>query len=122
MLEVRHTWRFWAALTAVYAALIVLPHGLSFSQKEIVVFLLINVLVVASYRLLTLTGEWSLGHAVMVGVGAYATALISKRLGVPVPLSILCGASGGRRHRVSPQLSVVSDEGVLFPDRLIRRG
>ena len=93
MFEVRHTWRFWVTLAAVYAALIVLPHWLSFSQKEIVVFLVINVLVVASYRLLTLTGEWSLGHAVIVGVGAYASALISKRLGVPVPLSILCGAA-----------------------------
>ena len=36
--------------------LIVLPHLLSFSQKEIAVFLVINVLVVVSYRLLTLTG------------------------------------------------------------------
>lgn len=49
----------WAALAV---GLILLPHGLSFSQQEILVFLTINVLVVASYRLLTLTSEWSLGH------------------------------------------------------------
>ena len=63
------TWLLW--LVPLYALLIALPFGLSFSQKEIAVFLVINVLVVTSYRLLTLTGEWSLGHIVIVGCGAY---------------------------------------------------
>jgi len=72
--------------------LILLPHGLSFSQQELLVFLTINVLLVASYRLLTLTGEWSLGHVVFMGVGAYASALFSKALGLPVPLAMPLGA------------------------------
>lgn len=72
--------------------LVVLPHTLSYSQQEILVFLAINVLVVASYRFLALTGEWSLGHVVMMGVGAYASALASKRLGLPVPLAMASGA------------------------------
>ena len=67
------------------------PHGLSFSQQEILVFLTINVLLVTSYRLLTLTGEWSLAHVVIMGVGAYASALLTKHLGVYVPLSMLLG-------------------------------
>ena len=57
------------------AALLALPHGLSFSQQEILVFLTLNILLVSSYRLLTLTGEWSLAHVVIMGVGAYASAL-----------------------------------------------
>ncbi len=73
------------------AALITLPHGLSFSQQEILVFLTINILLVSSYRLLTLTGEWSLGHVVIMGVGAYASALFTKKLGIYVPVSILMG-------------------------------
>ncbi|MDA3858568.1 MAG: branched-chain amino acid ABC transporter permease [Roseovarius sp.] len=73
------------------AALVALPHGLSFSQQEILVFLTINILLVSSYRLLTLTGEWSLGHVVIMGVGAYASALLTKKLGVYVPVSILLG-------------------------------
>jgi branched-chain amino acid transport system permease protein len=81
------------AFVVLFLGLIALPHGLSFSQQEIVVFLVINVLVVASYRLLTLTGEWSLGHVVIVGVGAYASALFTKLAGVPVPLSMLLGAA-----------------------------
>jgi branched-chain amino acid transport system permease protein len=79
-------------LTLVGAALVALPHVLSFSQKEIAVFLLINILLVTSYRLLTLTGEWSLGHVVIMGVGGYASALLAKLAGVPVPLAMLLGA------------------------------
>lgn len=73
--------------------LIVLPHLLSFSQQEVLVLLVINVLLVCSYRLLTLTGEWSLAHAVIMGVGAYTSALVAKKLSVPVPLAMLAGAS-----------------------------
>jgi len=86
-------WRPALLLIAVYAGLIVLPHLLSFSQKEVAVFLMMNVLLVVSYRLLTLTGEWSLGHAVIMGAGAYASALYAKALGIPVPLSMLLGAA-----------------------------
>jgi branched-chain amino acid transport system permease protein len=74
-------------------ALIVLPHLLSISQQEILVLLVINVLLVSSYRLLTLTGEWSLAHVVIMGVGAYASALAAKEFGLTVPLSMLLGAS-----------------------------
>jgi branched-chain amino acid transport system permease protein len=81
------------AFALLAGALIVLPHFLSLSQQEILVLLVINVLLVASYRLLTLTGEWSLAHVVIMGVGAYASALAAKELGLPVPLSMLLGAS-----------------------------
>ncbi len=82
-----------AGLAVLFAGLIVLPHLLSLSQEEIAVFLLINVLLVTSYRVLTLTGEWSLGHVVIMGVGGYASALVSKAFGVPVPLAMPVGAA-----------------------------
>ncbi len=82
----------WALGGLLLLVLIVLPHLVSLSQQEILVLLVINVLLVASYRLLTLTGEWSLAHVVIMGVGAYGSALISKKLGVPVPISMLGGA------------------------------
>jgi branched-chain amino acid transport system permease protein len=81
-----------AAIAAAGIGLAVLPYGLSYSQQEILVFLVINVLLVSSYRLLTLTGEWSLGHVVIMGVGAYSSALLVKLLGVPVPIAMLLGA------------------------------
>ncbi len=76
----------WALLVA---GLLVLPHLLSYSQMEIAVLLVFNVLLVSSYRLMTLTGEWSLGHVVMMGIGAYASALLARRIGLPVPLSMI---------------------------------
>ena len=79
-------------LSVLVALLLALPHGLSISQQEILVFLTINVLLVSSYRLLTLTGEWSLGHVVIMGVGAYASALYTKQFGVFVPVSMVLGA------------------------------
>ena len=80
-------------LIGVYCLLGALPFLLSFSNQEILVFLVINILLVSSYRLLTLTGEWSLIHVVMMGVGAYASALLAKKLGMWVPLAMLSGAS-----------------------------
>lgn len=60
------------------AGLLVLPHSLPFHQQDLLIFLTINVLVVCSYRLVTLTGEWSLIHAVMMGVGGYTATLLFK--------------------------------------------
>jgi len=59
--------------------LLLLPHFLQFHHQDLLIFLTINVLVVASYRIVTLTGEWSLIHAVMMGVGGYTAALLFKQ-------------------------------------------
>jgi branched-chain amino acid transport system permease protein len=83
----------WALGLLLLAGLIVLPRVVTLSQQELLVLLVINVLLVASYRLLTLTGEWSLAHVVIMGVGAYGSALMSKELALPVPLAMLAGAS-----------------------------
>jgi branched-chain amino acid transport system permease protein len=83
----------WALGLLLLAGLIVLPRVVTLSQQELLVLLVINVLLVTSYRLLTLTGEWSLAHVVIMGVGAYGSALMSKELGIPVPLAMLVGAS-----------------------------
>lgn len=76
---------------AVAAGLVALPEFLSYSQQEILVFLAINILLVSSYRLLTLTGEWSLAHVAIMGVGAYTSALLTKAVGLYVPLGIIVG-------------------------------
>lgn len=75
------------------AILVFLPAFLSFSQQEVLVFLTLNILVVATYRVMTLTGEWSLGHVVIVGVGAYTSALLTKTFAIPVPLGMIVGGA-----------------------------
>ncbi len=67
-------------LIVLYAGLITLPHFLKFQHQDLLIFLVINILVVASYRIVTLTGEWSLIHVIMMGVGAYASALLALKL------------------------------------------
>lgn len=71
-------------LVALVAAL---PFLLGLYQTDVVIFLLINVIVAVSYRFITLTGEWSLGHVVLMGVGAYGSALAAKTLGISFWLS-----------------------------------
>jgi len=70
-----------AIVLAVLVVLSILPHYLKYHHQDFLIFLVVNVLVVVSYRLVTLTGEWSLIHAVMMGVGAYASAMLTKNLG-----------------------------------------
>lgn len=74
--------------TVLLIALIALPHFLKFQYQDLLVFLTINVLVVASYRIVTITGEWSLIHAVMMGVGGYTAALLFKHYDVSFWLTV----------------------------------
>ncbi len=77
----------------VAALLLALPFLVQTTQqREILVILMINAIIVVSYRLLTLTGEWSLAHIIMMGVGAYGSAILTKQLGLPIPLSMLLAA------------------------------
>lgn len=78
------------------AAMCALPFAVSEYEVEVLILFLINVLLAASYRLVTTTGDWSLSHIVLMGVGAYATALMAKLLGWPfwatLPLAGLAAA------------------------------
>ena len=82
-------------IAVILIALLALPHFLKYHHQDMLIFLVINVLVVASYRLVTLTGEWSLIHAVMMGVGAYTAALLFKHyeLAIWFTLPLAGGAS-----------------------------
>jgi len=70
------------------AVLIAAPHFLKFHHQDLLIFLTINVLVVASYRIVTLTGEWSLIHAVMMGVGGYTATLLFKNFEMAMWLTL----------------------------------
>ena len=74
----------------------ILPYFLKYHHQDFLIFLIINVLVVVSYRLVTLTGEWSLIHAVMMGVGAYASAILTKSFDLSFWLALpLAGVVAG---------------------------
>ncbi len=78
------------------AGLLTLPHFLGFHHQDLLIFLTINVLAVCSYRLVTLTGEWSLIHAVMMGVGAYTVALSANHFDLAIWFTLpLAGGVAG---------------------------
>lgn len=66
----------------------VAPFTASTYSVEVFILFLINLILVSSYRILTTTGDWSLAHVVMMGTGAYATALLSKWWDLPIFLTV----------------------------------
>lgn len=92
----KERWKPIAGIACVLVALAILPHHLKYHQQDFLIFLVINILVVSSYRLVALTGEWSLIHAVMMGVGAYTSGMLSKFLGISFWISMpLAGVAAG---------------------------
>lgn len=57
-------------------------------------FVLINMLVAQSINVLTgIAGQISLGHAGFMSIGAYGSALLVTKLGLPLPLSVTVAAA-----------------------------
>ncbi|MDX9741881.1 MAG: branched-chain amino acid ABC transporter ATP-binding protein/permease [Gammaproteobacteria bacterium] len=57
-------------------------------------FVAINILLAQSINLLTgITGQISLGHAGFFAIGAYASALLMKGAGLPLPVSVVVAAA-----------------------------
>ena len=83
-------------LTILAIVGIAVPFLLDYYYIDVLTMLLINILLVASFRLITLTGTWSLAHVPLMGAGAYASALITGSLGWPfwlsLPLSAIAAA------------------------------
>ncbi|QGU95665.1 branched-chain amino acid ABC transporter permease [Clostridium bovifaecis] len=53
----------------------------------------INVILAVSLNLITgFTGQFSLGHAAFMSIGAYASAVVTAKLGLPFPAGLLIGA------------------------------
>ena len=77
----------------VIAAMVALPFLIKPYLYSVLIGLLVNVIVVVSYRLITTTGEWSLGHVVIMGVGGYASALLMKQLDVSFWISVPAGGA-----------------------------
>lgn len=79
--------------------LISAPFAVSAYKVDLLTNLLINIILVSSFHLITTSGGWSLAHVPMMGCGAYATALLAGKLGVPfwvsLPLAALAAGLTG---------------------------
>ena len=81
-----------AGLVALLAVICILPSIVRPYQLDFLIFLFINIILVVSYRMIAITGEFSLAHAVIMGVGAYTSALLPISPWISMPLGGVAAA------------------------------
>ena len=90
----RKNWVKWGILAAPIVLLFLVPLFIT-SRYWLHVLIMMGVYIIAtaSWRYITTSGEWSFGHAALMGMGGYASTLLVMRLGLSwwlaMPLSIL---------------------------------
>jgi branched-chain amino acid transport system permease protein len=80
-----------AAPGAVVIALCIVPFFLRAYPIELLIMFFINAITVVSFRLIITTGGYNLGHWVLVGCGAYASAILGKSFGLPFAVALPLG-------------------------------
>jgi len=82
-----------AVAVALLAAAALLPFVTSDYYTAFGTEIAITVLMLSSYRIIVLTGEWSFAHVVLQGVGAYTAAILVKDFDWPFPVTLAAGAA-----------------------------
>ena len=59
--------------------------------ESVLIFAGINIIAAYSFYVPFKTGQISLGQAGFMGIGAYASGIITAKLGLPFPLGLLVG-------------------------------
>ncbi|MCG3206628.1 MAG: hypothetical protein FOGNACKC_00227 [Anaerolineae bacterium] len=84
------SWRFWLAAIGTILLFItprVVPNDYIF---RVIIAVIINIPLALSQNLITgFSGQLTLGQAAFYGIGAYTSALLVLRLGVPWPIALL---------------------------------
>ncbi|MDH5799077.1 MAG: branched-chain amino acid ABC transporter permease [Paracoccaceae bacterium] len=75
-------------ILVLLGGLVLAPFVLREYHVEIFILFFINVILISSYRVTAMTGDWTLSHVIFMGIGAYATALFTKLLGWPIWLTM----------------------------------
>jgi branched-chain amino acid transport system permease protein len=76
--------------------------------------LLINIIVVVSFRFVSLMGGWSFVHAALWGMGAYTSAILTVRFGLPVGFGILMAALSTGVCTMLIAIPILRTRGVYF--------
>jgi branched-chain amino acid transport system permease protein len=78
-------------LVLLFALVFPLGYGSPYILNTLII-MLIFMIYASAWNLLALSGQGSLGHAAFFGIGGYASAIIARNMGLPVPATILVGA------------------------------
>lgn len=88
---------FWLSMLLAFAVFFVLQFLITGGQLNafyvnMIILMGINIILAASLHLIIgITGQFSIGHAGFLAVGAYASAVITMKLGLPFWLALLVG-------------------------------
>lgn len=107
------SWAF-APLAAAVAGLCVLPFFARAYLVEVVMMYFIYIILAQSYRLIVTIHDWQLYHIVLYGVGAYASGMLAKNLGVPVFAAIPLGGLAAALMGVAITLPLLRTKGWGF--------
>ena len=89
-LRLRHTKAEWARLALIFLGLFLAPYILNTYWLGIGNSILIAVIGAVGLNILVgFTGQISLGQGGFLAVGAYTSAILSTRAGLPVPVAVI---------------------------------
>lgn len=95
----RKIWLKSLPLVILIAVLFASPFVMPAYSLDVMTFLLINLILVVSYRLITRIGLWSFAHVSLMGMGGYTAGLLVTRLGFSfwgaLPLGVLAAGATG---------------------------
>ena len=78
-------------LIVVFAGIAFFLPRMSGYELQLVTDLMITMIIVTSFRFITLTGRWSFAHFALAGVGGYTSAIFVIDYGMPFAISLLLG-------------------------------
>lgn len=88
-------WSYLALALVVYAVVQFLINGnmVSYASQNMLITMCINIMLAVSLHVVIgITGQFSIGHAGFLAVGAYISAICTMKLGMPFVTAILIGA------------------------------
>jgi branched-chain amino acid transport system permease protein len=97
MNTIKHTKGFWSSIVlavifAVVVQFLITGGGLNPFYVNTLFFIGINIILAVSLHLIIgITGQFSIGHAGFLAVGAYASAIITMKLQLPFGLALVVG-------------------------------
>jgi branched-chain amino acid transport system permease protein len=94
--------------------LCILPFFVRAYLVEVVMMFFIYIILAQSYRLIVTIHDWQLYHVVLYGVGAYASGMLAKNLGIPVFVAIPLGGAMASLFGVGITLILLRSTGWGF--------
>jgi branched-chain amino acid transport system permease protein len=85
---VRNRTKTGISLTVLAIILVILPFILTRYYIDLTTVFFAHLILAVSFRLITTTGDFSLAHVPLMGMGAYASALMAKHFGWPFWLTL----------------------------------